>query len=156
MHSLRIATLVLVIGCGSSEPSPDAPAGLVGLGQICGLGTDPCPSDTPRCLLTEGGTSFNGFCSKTCIDNGTFMTDADAKPQNVTPPLSSGDGACTAIYAGTIGTGACVATVDVMPALPLQPNTSYTFKAACVVKCAADGACPTGLACNAQKYCQAP
>lgn len=152
-----LLSLAILIGCGGSDdPKPDAPTGLVGLGQVCGLDQDVCPAETPRCLITETG-GFNGFCSKTCIETGTFSTTTESKPQNITPPLSSGNDGCAALYSGSIGTAACAVTFSVMPALPLEPNTSYMFKAGCAIKCGAANECPAELTCNTQLgVCIAP
>ena len=144
--------LVLVLGCGGDDSDMASEP----LGQICGLNDEACSPEAPRCLVTEGSSSLTGFCSATCVDSGTFMTDAQANPQNVTPPLRSGDAVCQALYSGSIGTAACIATFDVMPPLPLQANTAYTFRAGCVIQCGAANECPEGLTCNSRHFCEAP
>jgi hypothetical protein len=130
---------------------PDAPTGgLTGLGQACVVamqGAD-CPSTTDGCLsYTQGATM--GICTKICIPNGTFSTDAQSAPTNVQPADfdAAGGATCTGAYTGTVGTAICDAIVNVMPAPPLQPNTNYTFLAACSIECGAGNTCPSGLTC---------
>lgn len=163
---LLLSSLVLcaLIGCGDDGGDPPATVdagadggdGLVGLGQLCGSNQEVCPQEAPRCLLREGGGTV-GFCSQLCVTDGTFETDAEAEVQNVTPPLSSGDDTCASLYSGQVGTTSCGATLDVEPELPLEPNTSYTFNAGCVIECGTDDACPGELTCDGDLgYCVSP
>lgn len=156
MRNLPLCALFILVigtGCGGKSDDDDTTppdAGqppLTGLGQFCGVNGEPCPSQTPACLTF--GSSFNGFCTKSCLESGTLTTDADARPQTYNPELSTGDSVCTPLYSGSIGTSACAVLYDVTPAPPWQPNTTYQVKAACAIKCSADKKCPGNLTCNA-------
>ena len=125
--------------------TPDAPAALMGLGQRCGTGLPACPAGFDGCLVQSMGAV--GVCSKTCLASLQFTTNAMTPPGIMTfnPAPTTGTGVCTPLYTGTIGSGSCEALLNITPAPPLQPNTTYTAAAACVVKAGAGHVCPNGL-----------
>ena len=140
--------------CGDDiTPATDAaPAGLTGLGQICGTATSAaCPAIAPHCLRFPADPTI-GICSASCIDGGTFTTDAQAALSSVAPdPLGTeAMAACAAAYTGTVGTPSCAVLVTYTPMdAVLQPSASYTGAGfACAIACAADHTCPAGLHCN--------
>lgn len=159
-----------VVACGDDGGSsaPDAkifldasvdgpPAALTGLGQRCGMGLPACPANAPGCVtFTQGATM--GICTDSCVDAGTFMTNAQGQPGVPTPNPVMQDGMCTPIYTGSIGVAQCNTLVNIMPAPQggvFQPNTSYTFVAVCGIACGAGNTCPGGLTCNtAAMRCQ--
>ncbi|HWU87297.1 MAG TPA: hypothetical protein VN253_08480 [Kofleriaceae bacterium] len=151
-----------VAACSSEEggsTGPDAkvfmdaavdapPPPLMGLGQACSQGTASCPANAPLCILDPAG---KGFCTKQCVMNSMFTTDAQGKPGAFNPSPSTQDAMCTPIYTGGIGTARCAAAYDLMPADPqLQPNKTYTIQWGCAIQCGAGNSCPAGLTCNTQ------
>lgn len=165
-----LSTLLILSACGDDDgggddggdgPSVDAGPGggadLEALGALCGVNQDVCPDEAPTCLVFEESTSLVGFCSAVCISDGTFQTDEASQIVGVDPPLATGDATCAPLYTGPLGVPRCGATVDVSPPLPLEPSTSYTFSASCVIDCGPGGLCPGELTCDAQRgYCVAP
>lgn len=160
MKRILIIAAMWAAGCGAPGAGADGgvDAGLKGLGQLCGLNNPECPTEAPRCLVMGSGSSLTGVCSKLCVESGTFDTDAQSQPDNISPALSTGNDTCAALYTGTVGNSECRATLDVIPAdEPLKPNAQYTFKAGCVIRCGALNACPGNLKCDPElKYCLAP
>jgi hypothetical protein len=130
---------------------PDAPSGgLTGLGQACvpAMEGRDCPANTPACLSGQGDTL--GICTNLCINNGTFMTNAESQPTNIQPAdFSTGNPTCEAIYTGgPSGIPSCSAIANVMPTGAFTPNTNYTFIVACQVECGTGDSCPAGLTCE--------
>ena len=165
-----IATLAIA-GCSDSKKNPavDAPPGnidapsshdappaaLMGLGQKCVpamQGAD-CPTTANGCLVAPNAPM--GFCTKLCLAQGTFMTNAQGAPGAPNPDPTAQSSMCTAIYTGSIGTATCDAFVNLMPMAtnPLHPNTSYTFAAACQITCGAGSTCPAGFTCSTAMKC---
>jgi len=172
IHVLVAATLStaiasLVAGCGDDDGGDDddgdsavdaAPIGgdLEGLGALCGPNEEVCPEETPRCVLIEEEASLTGFCSALCVIEGNFQTNAQSQIEQIDPALTTGDASCTAVYTGVFN-ARCGAVLDIVPALPLQPSTLYTFNAGCVLDCGPGGLCPGDLTCDATRgYCVAP
>ncbi|MGE0867057.1 MAG: hypothetical protein AB7P03_00740 [Kofleriaceae bacterium] len=123
----------------------DAPAGIVGLGQKCNQ-ANPCMGDTPVCLTFKEGS--DGICSKTCVESASFMTDGMAIPGPFTPNPTTQNGACQAVFSGSVGAAVCGVPHSLMPNETLKPNKPYTVAFACGISCGAGDACPTGLTCN--------
>lgn len=133
----------------------DAPGGNVdapaagALGQICNT-TMTCPSSAMLCLRFSASAA-NGYCSLVCAPGQMNMPNAQG--QFPRPPTTT-DAACVAQFSGTVGTPICgvVLSNTLQPPVPQgqQPNpqTTYTYDAACIITCGAGNACPTGLTCQ--------
>ncbi len=175
--------VVFAIGCGgggsSDKPdappmidaAPDAPAAVTQLGKTCVtamMGAD-CPSPaTDGCLSVQGATM--GFCTKLCVTNGTFMTNAQSQVTNLQPTdLTAQNQVCVTAYVGPTAAPSCTpgsggVIINRMPTGALQPNTNYTYQIACGLGCSrAAPACPGGLTCaldpggnmaNDQNFCR--
>jgi hypothetical protein len=169
MRTSRALTLMFAAltfaACGSSKktnqpdahptfdappPTPDAPTGVTGLGQVCNPQTTPstCPTTAATCDALSA-TATTGWCTPGC---GQTAWNAG----NPTSPGQPGDTMCTTAYKGTTpaqGTPACV--------IYSQDKTDAT-KAdwTCGILCGMYmttnfGGCPGGLTCNAtQNLCE--
>ena len=149
MFALLLAVMALAFACGGGgddvpdaspdDASPDAYAGVFGLGQVCTSPAQCTTGNTTTCAaLSEEAT--HGFCTLGC---GTSSgTD--------TPP-TGGDAICAAEFNGeTPAEGTPKCTIFTGSA----PNVMWF----CAVACGTDGStdyggCPGGLTCTAN-VCQ--
>lgn len=144
---LVLPVAVLAVACSGDDSQ--------GLGQFCepAMNGADCPESAPGCMSFPG--SSTGYCTPICVNNGSFMTDAnaDVKVDTLSPlDPSTNNATCSAEYSGGVGTAVChhAGIVNRMPAGALAPNTSYTFLLACMIQCGDGNACPSGFTCDTQ------
>jgi hypothetical protein len=139
------------VGVDAPPPPVDAPAA-GGLGQRCNpamAGAD-CPADASICL---GSSQTAGICTKLCVMNGTFETNAQGQISSATPNPATQNATCAAAYTGTVGTAICASIIlgdtplaYMPPDNPLKASSMYTnMNVACGIQCGANNTCPTGL-----------
>lgn len=123
----------------------DAPPGVMGLGQKCTQPSE-CPSNAPQCIGISGGPQV-AYCSPTCLMNATATGSANGTLQMISPALSTGNGACTGAYMGTVGTPVCGLILSYSPMhVPPMAGSNYTMvTAACAIVCGAGNTCPPGM-----------
>lgn len=141
----------------SIDAAPDAPAALTGLGQACDpamQGAD-CPAMYGCLTFTMGATK--GLCTKYCVMNGSFMTDAMAKPGALNPDPTTKNGECAAIYTGgSAGVPECNILTRREPTGALEANKTYTFDFVCGIACGAGNTCPGTLTCDTNEMLCVP
>jgi hypothetical protein len=167
MRFSRLVFVCALVACGNSKSNNgvdapkqfedakvfmDAPPGLMGLGQKCGMGLPACPANAPDCIGLALGNGMNStqFCTPACDMNATAKTNATGQfPANgFTPPPSNM--ACSSAFTGTAGTPLCGVLLAYTPMdTPPKPNKTYTgISLGCVVACGMGNACPTSMTCN--------
>lgn len=161
--SLVFLASIAVAGCGGgggSTPPVDTPpvdtfvppvdtppSGLTALGKACTT-NEACPANAPLCVLFSPN---KGICTKNCVANSAFTTNAQGTPGGFNPAPGTGDAQCPPIYNGNVGTARCAVAYNLMPAdNPLQPNKAYTVQWGCGIQCGPNNTCPAGLTCGAQ------
>ena len=152
------ASAAMVVACGNSSPThpdarvfkdgppaPDAPAGLMGLGQQCGSGLPSCPTAVSACIGPQGAAT--GICTAVCDMNGSGTTNGSGQLllTAITPPPNNTT--CTGAFTGTVGTAACNLLLAITPAdSPLMANKLYTgIQLDCGIVAGSGNACPGNL-----------
>ena len=153
------AAVASVVACGGDDgghhpdakvykdapAAPDAPPGLMGLGQQCGSGLPACPSNVSACIGPQGAAT--GICTAICDMNGSGTTDGSGVLLLTAITPAPNNTTCTSAFSGTVGTAACDLLLAITPAdNPLHPSTTYTgIQLDCGIVAGSGMACPGNL-----------